>query len=122
MHLIFFFFKIYDPVRQEKHLTVLEHLVSAVNIFLRSVAMNCRMRLCHLGEELMPSILYVWADMRPSAALKKEIVEFFNLQICAHHPKGAKTQDTGRVISPAVFITYLHTLCMVKLNLWWVGC
>lgn len=81
-------------------MTVLEHLVSALNIFLRSVAMNCRMRVCQLGEELMPSILYVWADMRPSAALKKEIVEFFNLQICAHHPKGAKTQDTGRNIAP----------------------
>lgn len=76
-------------------MAVLEHLVSALNIFLRSAAMNCRMRLCRLGEELLPSILYVWADMRPSPALKEEIVEFFNLQICVHHPKGAKTQDTG---------------------------
>ncbi|XP_035535893.1 serine-protein kinase ATM isoform X1 [Morone saxatilis] len=90
-----FFSKALLNARQEKHLTVLEHLVSALNIFLRSAAMNCRMRVCHLGEELLPSMLYVWADMRPSAALKEEIVEFFNLQICAHHPKGAKTQDTG---------------------------
>ncbi|XP_031716383.1 serine-protein kinase ATM isoform X1 [Anarrhichthys ocellatus] len=90
-----FFSKALLNARQEKHLTVLEHLVSALNIFLRSAAMDCRMRVCHLGEELLPSILYVWADMRPSAALKEEIVEFFNLQICAHHPKGAKTEDTG---------------------------
>ncbi|XP_042342685.1 serine-protein kinase ATM [Plectropomus leopardus] len=90
-----FFSKALLNARQEKHLAVLEHLVSALNIFLRSAAMNCRMRVCHLGEELLPSILYVWADMRPSAALKEEIVEFFNLQICVHHPKGAKTQDTG---------------------------
>lgn len=62
--------------------------------------MNCRTRVCHLGEELLPSILYVWADRMPSAPLKEEIVEFFNLQICVHHPKGAKTQDTGRVIFP----------------------
>uniref|UniRef100_A0A8C4HE84 non-specific serine/threonine protein kinase n=1 Tax=Dicentrarchus labrax TaxID=13489 RepID=A0A8C4HE84_DICLA len=82
-----FFSKALLNARQEKHLTVLEHLVSALNIFLRSAAMNCRMRVCHLGEELLPSLLYVWADMRPSAALKEEIVEFFNLQICAHHPK-----------------------------------
>ncbi|KAK2847025.1 hypothetical protein Q5P01_010024 [Channa striata] len=81
--------------RQEKHLIILEHLISALNIFLRSAAMNCRMQVCHLGEELLPSILYVWADMRPSAALKEEIVDFFNLQICFHHPKGAKMQDTG---------------------------
>ncbi|GAA6218256.1 serine-protein kinase ATM [Lates japonicus] len=90
-----FFSKALLNARQEKHLTVLEHLISALNIFLRSAAMNCRMRVCHLGEELLPSILYVWADMRPSAALKDEIVEFLNLQICVHHPKGAKTQDTG---------------------------
>lgn len=74
----------------------MEHLVSALNIFLRSAAMNYRMKVCRLGEELQPSLLYVWADMRPSAALKEEIVKFFNLQVCVHHPKGAKTQDTGR--------------------------
>ncbi|XP_030599575.1 serine-protein kinase ATM-like [Archocentrus centrarchus] len=90
-----FFPKALLNVRQEKHLTALEHLVSALNVFLRSAAMSCRMRVCRLGEELLPSVLYVWADMRPSTALKEEIVEFFNLQICVHHPKGAKTQDTG---------------------------
>ncbi|XP_041851361.1 serine-protein kinase ATM isoform X1 [Melanotaenia boesemani] len=93
--LFIFFSKALLNVRQEKHLTVLEHLVSALNIFLRSAAMNCRMRVCHLGEELLPSILNVWADMRPSAPLKEGIVEFVNLQICVHHPKGAKTQDSG---------------------------
>ncbi|XP_010789117.1 serine-protein kinase ATM [Notothenia coriiceps] len=95
-HALFgFFSKALMNARQEKHLTVLEHLVSALNIFLRCAAMNCRMRVCQLGEELLPSVLYVWADMRPSAALKEEIVEFFNLQICVHHPQGAKAQDTG---------------------------
>uniref|UniRef100_A0A3B3YKP7 non-specific serine/threonine protein kinase n=1 Tax=Poecilia mexicana TaxID=48701 RepID=A0A3B3YKP7_9TELE len=79
----------------EKHLSVLEHLVLALNIFLRSAAMNCRMRVCRLGEELLPSLLNVWEDMRPSVNLKEEIVEFFNLQLLVHHPKGAKTQDTG---------------------------
>ncbi|XP_074534953.1 serine-protein kinase ATM [Halichoeres trimaculatus] len=89
-----FFSKALLNSRQEKHLSVLEHLLSALNIFLRSAALNCRMKVCHLGEELMPSILYIWVDMRPSTALKEEIVEFFNLQIHVHHPKGAKTQDT----------------------------
>ncbi|KAI3354414.1 hypothetical protein L3Q82_018938 [Scortum barcoo] len=89
-----FFSKELLNARQEKQ-SVLEHLVSALNIFLKSAAMNCRMRVCHLGEELLPSVLCVWADMRPSAALKEEIVKFFNLQMCVHHPKGAKTQDAG---------------------------
>ena len=74
---------------------MVEHLVSALNIFLRSAAMNCRMRVCGLGEELLPSVLYVWADMRPSSALKDEMVDFFNQQLCVHHPNGAKTPETG---------------------------
>lgn len=90
-----FFSKALLNARQEKHLTVLEHLVSALNIFLKSASMNSRMRVCRLGEELLPPLLYVWADMRPSAVLKEEIVEFCQLQISVHHPKGAKTQDTG---------------------------
>lgn len=97
------------PFRQEKHLAVLEHLVSALNSFLRSAAMNCRMRVCRLGEELLPPLLYVWADMRPSSALKEEIVDFFNLQICVHHPKGAKTQDTGRAkVFPKTDFSFLR--------------
>uniref|UniRef100_A0AAR2J5U2 non-specific serine/threonine protein kinase n=1 Tax=Pygocentrus nattereri TaxID=42514 RepID=A0AAR2J5U2_PYGNA len=81
--------------REERQLTVLEHLISALNVFLRSVAMNCRRRVCRLGEELLPSVLYVWSQKRPSSTLKEEMVEFFNLQLCVHHPKGAKTLETG---------------------------
>ncbi|KAM4589980.1 serine-protein kinase ATM [Fundulus diaphanus] len=90
-----FFSKAMLNARQEKHLSVLEHLVSALNVFLRAAAMNCRMRVCRLGEELLPSLLNVWADMRPSANLKGEIVDFFELQLRVHHPKGAKTPDAG---------------------------
>eukprot|EP00066_Takifugu_rubripes_P017315 XP_011606581.1 PREDICTED: serine-protein kinase ATM [Takifugu rubripes] len=92
---LFSFFSKVLLAKQEKHLTVLEHLVSALNIFVRSVAMNHRMRVCYLGELLVPALLCIWADMRPSLALKEGILEFFNLQICAHHPKGARTQETG---------------------------
>ncbi|KAM6946333.1 serine-protein kinase ATM [Aplochiton taeniatus] len=90
-----FFSKALLNAKSEKHLGVVAHLVSALNIFLRSAAMNCRMRVCRLGEELLPSMLCVWTEMRSSTALKEEIAEFFNLQICVHHPKGAKTQATG---------------------------
>ena len=74
---------------------MLEHLISALNVFLRSVAMNCRRRVCRLGEELLPSVLCVWSQKRPSSSLKEEMVEFFNLQLCVHHPKVAKTLETG---------------------------
>ncbi|KAJ7995488.1 hypothetical protein DPEC_G00245090 [Dallia pectoralis] len=95
-HTLFSFFSgALLKARHERHLAVVEHLISALNVFLRSAAMNCRMRVCRLGEELLPSVLYVWTQMRPSTTLKEEIVGFFNLQLCVHHPKGAKTQDTG---------------------------
>lgn len=83
---------------------VLEHLISALNIFGRFVALNYRMRLCHLGEELTPALLCIWADMRPSLALKEAMVEFFSLQICAHHPKGARTQDAGELLHLHFFV------------------
>ncbi|XP_072524817.1 serine-protein kinase ATM-like, partial [Salminus brasiliensis] len=95
-HTLFNFFSAaLSNTREERQLTVLEHLISALNVFLRSVAINCRRRVCRLGEELLPSILYVWSQKRPSSTLKEEMVEFFNLQMCVHHPKGAKTLETG---------------------------
>lgn len=90
-----FFSKALLNARQEKHLSILEHLVSALNVFLKSASLNSRMRVCCLGEELLPLLLIVWADMRPSAQLKEVIVEFCQLQVCVHHPKGVRTQDAG---------------------------
>ncbi|KAI4877690.1 hypothetical protein NFI96_016764 [Prochilodus magdalenae] len=95
-HTLFSFFsKTLSNTRDERQLTVLEHLIAALNVFQRAVSMNCRRRVCRLGEELLPSILCVWSQKRPSSSLKEEMVEFFNLQLCLHHPKGAKTQETG---------------------------
>lgn len=81
--------------RTERQLQVLEHLICALNVFLRAVAMNRRRRACSLGEDLLPSVLCVWSQMRPSPSLKEEMVEFFNIQLSVHHPKGAKTLETG---------------------------
>ncbi|XP_066511955.1 serine-protein kinase ATM-like isoform X1 [Hoplias malabaricus] len=95
-HTLFgFFSKALNNTREETQLTVLEHLISSMNVFLRSVAMNYRKWVCRLGEELMASVLYVWSQKRPSSALKEQMVEFFNLQLSVHHPKGAKTLETG---------------------------
>ncbi|XP_053342610.1 serine-protein kinase ATM isoform X1 [Clarias gariepinus] len=95
-HTLFSFFsKALSNARAERQLQVLEHLISALNVFLRSVAMNRRRRVCGLGEELLPSVLHVWSEMRPSSSLKDEMVVFFNIQLSVHHPKGAKTLETG---------------------------
>uniref|UniRef100_A0AAY4EFS2 non-specific serine/threonine protein kinase n=1 Tax=Denticeps clupeoides TaxID=299321 RepID=A0AAY4EFS2_9TELE len=91
-----FFSKALSNARSEKQHAVLEHLVSSLNVFLSSVAMNCRRRACSLGEELLPSLLHVWNQMRPSPVLKEEMVDLFNLQLRLHHPEGAKTMETGQ--------------------------
>lgn len=82
-------------LRAEKQLMVLENLVTAANVFLRSVVLSSRKRVCALGEDVLPSMLYVYTQMRPISVLKEELVKFFYLQICVHHPKGAKTPETG---------------------------
>uniref|UniRef100_A0A8B9JDI4 ATM serine/threonine kinase n=1 Tax=Astyanax mexicanus TaxID=7994 RepID=A0A8B9JDI4_ASTMX len=109
-HTLFnFFSRALSNTREERQLTILEHLISALNVFLRSVAINCRRRVCRLGEELLPSILYVWSQKRPSSTLKEEMVEFFNLQMCVHHPKGAKTLETGND-APKLWQSLLYNL------------
>ncbi|CAM4560648.1 unnamed protein product [Leuciscus chuanchicus] len=86
-HTLFnFFLKALSNTREERQLMVLENLVSAVNVFLRSVLLSCRREGVCSGRG---------GPMRPSSALKDELVKFFQLQICVHHPKGAKTLETG---------------------------
>lgn len=79
---------------------VLENLVSAVNVFVRSVLLSCRKRVCALGEEVLSAMLCVYTQKRPSSTLKEELVTFFQLQLCVHHPKGAKTLETGNATVP----------------------
>uniref|UniRef100_A0A4W3IF29 non-specific serine/threonine protein kinase n=1 Tax=Callorhinchus milii TaxID=7868 RepID=A0A4W3IF29_CALMI len=90
-----FFSKAMQSARQEQVFAVLEHIMAALNVFLNVCAMNCRIRLCKLGEEIFPTLLYIWTQKRPQDSLKEEIVEFFRLQLHAHHPKGARSQEKG---------------------------
>ncbi|XP_065137946.1 serine-protein kinase ATM [Paramisgurnus dabryanus] len=95
-HTLFnFFLKALSNARTEKQLMVLANLVSAANVFLCSVLLSCRKRVCGLGEEVLSSLLYVYTQMRPSSGLKEELVKFFYIQLCVHHPKGVKTPETG---------------------------
>ncbi|KAL2096545.1 hypothetical protein ACEWY4_008693 [Coilia grayii] len=95
-HTLFCFFsKALANARSEKQHAVLEHLVSALNVFLRGALVSTRGRACALGEELLPGLLHTWTHMRPSTLLKDQLVELFSLQLRIHHPRGAKTQETG---------------------------
>uniref|UniRef100_A0A673I3Z0 non-specific serine/threonine protein kinase n=1 Tax=Sinocyclocheilus rhinocerous TaxID=307959 RepID=A0A673I3Z0_9TELE len=89
-HTLFNFF-----LKSLKSTDGLFNLVSAVNVFLHSVLLSSRKRVCGLGEEVLSSMLRVYTEMRPSLVLKEELVKFFHLQLCVHHPRGAKTLETG---------------------------
>uniref|UniRef100_A0A672RVT5 Serine-protein kinase ATM n=1 Tax=Sinocyclocheilus grahami TaxID=75366 RepID=A0A672RVT5_SINGR len=89
-HTLFNFF-----LKALKRYHLIHNLVSAVNVFLHSVLLSNRKRVCGLGEEVLSSMLRVYTEMRPSLVLKEELVKFFHLQLCVHHPRGAKTLETG---------------------------
>ncbi|XP_064297316.1 serine-protein kinase ATM isoform X2 [Phalacrocorax carbo] len=90
-----FFSKAMQCARQEKNTAGLDHIVGAINIFCNKFAVNCRIRICKLGEEILPTVLYIWIQYRPKDSLKESIIELFRLQVHIHHPKGAKTQGKG---------------------------
>nr|XP_021385049.1 serine-protein kinase ATM isoform X1 [Lonchura striata domestica]XP_021385050.1 serine-protein kinase ATM isoform X1 [Lonchura striata domestica] len=87
-----FFSKAMQSARQERNIAGLDHIVGAMNILCNKFADNCRMRICKVGEEILPTVLYIWTQYRPKDSLKESIIELFRLQVHIHHPKGAKSQ------------------------------
>ncbi|XP_064144943.1 serine-protein kinase ATM isoform X1 [Loxodonta africana] len=90
-----FFSKAIQCARQEKSSAGLNHVLAALIIFLKTLAVNFRIRVCELGDEILPTLLYIWTQHRLNDSLKEVIIELFQLQIYIHHPKGAKTQEKG---------------------------
>ncbi|XP_027628659.1 serine-protein kinase ATM isoform X2 [Tupaia chinensis] len=90
-----FFPKAIQYARQEKSSAGLNHILAALVIFLKTLAVNFRIQVCDLADEILPTLLYIWTQHRPNDALKEIIIELFQLQVYIHHPKGAKTQEKG---------------------------
>uniref|UniRef100_A0A8C3TX25 non-specific serine/threonine protein kinase n=1 Tax=Catharus ustulatus TaxID=91951 RepID=A0A8C3TX25_CATUS len=93
--MLVFFSKAMQSARQEKNTAGLDDIVGAMNIFCNKFADDCRIRICKVGEEILPTVLYIWTQYRPKHSLKASIIELFRLQVHIHHPKGAKTQGRG---------------------------
>ncbi|KAF5921129.1 hypothetical protein HPG69_018529, partial [Diceros bicornis minor] len=89
------FSKAIQHARQEKSSAGLNHILAAFIIFLKTLAVNFRIRVCELGDEILPTLLYIWTQHRLNDSLKEVIIELFQLQIYIHHPRGAKTQEKG---------------------------
>ncbi|XP_011366455.1 serine-protein kinase ATM isoform X2 [Pteropus vampyrus] len=90
-----FFSKAIQNARQEKIFAGLNHILAAFIIFLKTLAVNFRIQVCELGDENLPTLVYIWTQHRLNDSLKEIIIELFQLQIYIHHPKGAKTQEKG---------------------------
>ncbi|XP_075347105.1 serine-protein kinase ATM [Mycteria americana] len=110
-----FFSKAMQCARQEKNTAGLDHIVGAINIFCNKFAVNCRIRICKVGEEILPTVLYIWTQYRPKDSLKESIIELFHLQVHIHHPKGAKTQGKGAYDSTK-WQSILHNLYDLLVN------
>ncbi|XP_059563971.1 serine-protein kinase ATM isoform X4 [Myotis daubentonii] len=89
------FSKAIQNARQEQTSAGLNHILAAFVIFLKALAINFRIKVCELGDEILPTFLYIWTQHRLNDSLKEVIIEIFQLQIYIHHPKGAKTQEKG---------------------------
>ncbi|KAJ6662351.1 hypothetical protein lerEdw1_012515 [Lerista edwardsae] len=94
-----FFSKAMQYIRQEKNPAGLHHIFAAINTFFGVHAMNYRLRICKLGEEILPTVLYIWAHYRPNDSLKEQIIQLVQLQVRVHHPNGAKTEEKGACTS-----------------------
>ncbi|XP_006815117.1 serine-protein kinase ATM-like [Saccoglossus kowalevskii] len=64
-----FFTEITKHFRNEKSSIVLVNIITAMNSFCQSVAINCRRLICKLGEDVLPTLLFLWSQ-RPSPDLK----------------------------------------------------
>ncbi|XP_078513177.1 serine-protein kinase ATM [Lissotriton helveticus] len=90
-----FFTKAILCVRQDRISAGLDQIFAALNFFLGMFAVNYRMRICKLGEEVLLTVLYIWSQFKSNNSLKEEIIEFLCMQLRVHHPKGAKTKEEG---------------------------
>ncbi|XP_060229891.1 serine-protein kinase ATM isoform X2 [Meriones unguiculatus] len=90
-----FFSKAIQYARQEKSSPGLNHILAALIIFLKTLAVNFRKRVCDVGDEILPTLLCIWTQHRLNDSLKEVIIELMQLQICIHHPQGATAPEKG---------------------------
>uniref|UniRef100_A0A670HWK5 non-specific serine/threonine protein kinase n=1 Tax=Podarcis muralis TaxID=64176 RepID=A0A670HWK5_PODMU len=110
-----FFSKAMQLARQERNLAGLDHIFAAINVYLSVFAVNYRMRVCKLGEEILPTVLYIWAQYKPKDFLKEQIIQFIQLQVRVHHPNGAKAKEKG-VCDPTKWQRIVYNLYELLVN------
>lgn len=49
--------------RQQKSSLIVQHLISGLNVFIRTIAPTSRVQVCKLGEDNLLHILYLWHNL-----------------------------------------------------------
>ncbi|XP_053392108.1 serine-protein kinase ATM-like, partial [Mercenaria mercenaria] len=78
----------------QKSSLLLQHMLSALNVFVKAIGPTSRVQVCKLGEEIVPKLPYLWHNVA-SEELKDELLEFLQTQMWCHHPNGLKKDSPG---------------------------
>ncbi|KAF8778752.1 Serine-protein kinase ATM like protein [Argiope bruennichi] len=89
-----FFEYIFDAVKSEKVSNHHENLLKALLLVCRIFGVDCRLRLCQLGESVMFPLMQLWKT-RPSEICSELMLEFVSFQLAIHHPKGTVIHEKG---------------------------
>ncbi|KAK6985303.1 serine-protein kinase ATM [Biomphalaria glabrata] len=88
-----FFNKVFESIR-ELNSSVIESMLISLNLFCLHVAPSCRVQLCHFGESLRNSFIYLWSHSNHEK-IREELISFLHLLLRAHHPYGVSDQTDG---------------------------
>ncbi|KAL4233541.1 hypothetical protein ACF0H5_008221 [Mactra antiquata] len=89
-----FFSEFFLKAKEHKSPLLIQHMLCGMNVFIKSLGSTSRVQICKLGEDIIPSILYLWRNVA-SDELKDHIVEFLQTQMSCHHPGGVKRDCPG---------------------------
>ncbi len=71
-------------------------LLKTANVIMRQAAYQCPREICEFGEKCAVPVLYQYDRRRREGdEANRLVVEFFTLQMCLHHPRGAATTVEG---------------------------
>ncbi|WAR09126.1 ATM-like protein [Mya arenaria] len=80
--------------KQHKSGLIVQHLLSALNVLVGTITPTSRVQVCRLGEDIVHHLLYLWHNIA-TEELKDCLLEFLQVQVWCHHPRGDKQGGGG---------------------------
>ncbi|XP_052812043.1 serine-protein kinase ATM-like isoform X2 [Mya arenaria] len=89
-----FFTDFFLKSKQHKSGLIVQHLLSALNVLVGTITPTSRVQVCRLGEDIVHHLLYLWHNIA-TEELKDCLLEFLQVQVWCHHPRGDKQGGGG---------------------------